>query len=102
LIPANKSSEEEDLDEDGEFKSPKKRKKISHEHGTSLIEIPGTPIVNTPLNAMGTNFVDKVPDWEKFSESICPHKEFDMEGQTPTGSYKKIVKITRQLRTSPD
>ena len=98
--------EEENMNETNEFVSPKKRKRAEKSssvsskskkslHGTSFTEIPGTPIVN---NTMGGT--DKVPDWEKFSENICAHKPFEMNPQTPTGSYQNIVKLTKKFKSN--
>ena len=92
-----------DASQSNEFSSPKKRKistKSSSKAkksmlGTSFTEIPGTPIVNNTIGG-----VDRVPNWEKFSENICPHKEFEMDpNTTPTGSYQKIVKLTKSFKT---
>ena len=69
--------------------------KAKIEHGASLNEILGTPIVN---NVKG---ITNVPDWEKFSENICEHKPYEMNSQTPTGSYKNIVRLTREYKSSP-
>ena len=89
-----------DANKSNEFSSPKKRKissKSSKDNllGTSFTEIPGTPIVNN-----STGGIDRVPNWDKFSENICPHKEFEMDpSTTPTGSYQKIVKLTKSFKS---
>jgi hypothetical protein len=103
----NSSSNETDVIDDdsndanksNEFSSPKKRKISSKSKesllGTSFTEIPGTPIVNNT-----TGGIDRVPNWNKFSENICPHKEFEMDpSTTPTGSYQKIVKLTKSFKS---
>jgi hypothetical protein len=64
------------------------------ELGTSFTEILGTPIVNNAKE------INKVPDWDKFSENICEHKPYEMNSQTPSGSYVKIVKLTKDFKTS--
>ncbi len=64
------------------------------ELGTSFTEILGTPIVNNVKE------INKVPDWDKFSENICEHKPYEMNSQTPSGSYVKIVKLTKDFKTS--
>lgn len=43
-----------------------------------------------------------VPDWEKFSQNICEHKMYEMNEGTPTGSYQKIVNLTREYKTAMD
>jgi len=65
-------------------------------HGISFNEIPGTPIVD---NSKG---VSSVPDWAKFSENICEHKCFEMGSEVSTGSYQKIVSLTREFKTAID
>jgi hypothetical protein len=64
--------------------------------GTSFNAIPGTPIVN---NSFGG--ILKLPEGINFSENICAHKPFEMNSNTPTGSYQKIQKITKELKTKP-
>lgn len=94
------SDEGEEAGKDHEFVSPRKRRKstqILEKHGTSFTEIPGTPVVSDPSD------VKEVPNWEKFSENICEHKPFGMESlNTPTGSYKNIVKLTREFKSKTD
>ncbi len=41
-----------------------------------------------------------VPTSEKFSENICEHRCFEMDSGTPTGSYKRIVDLTREFTKS--
>lgn len=100
---SNASSDHEiNTTTDDPFTTPKpsKRMKVVNELGTSFHEIQGTPIVNTPINAeMALSNIDKVPDWAKFAENICEHKEFEMGGEVPTGSYKNIVKLTRKFKS---
>ena len=84
-----------EVDAEDKFNSPKKRKTEDLAHGTSFTEILGTPIVASQTG------VSRVPDWEKFSDGICPHKPYEMvDGQTPIGSYKNIVKLTRDFNKS--
>ena len=83
-----------EVDADDKFNSPKKRKTIDLAHGTSFTEILGTPIV------VGQASGSSVPDLEKFSDGICPHKPYEMDAQTPMGSYKNIVKLTREFNKS--
>ena len=44
--------------------------------------------------------INKVPDWNKFSENICEHKPYDMNSQSTSGSYDKIVKLTKDFKSS--
>ncbi len=99
-VVSNKTEELENDEANDPYSSPKKRLKQDELHGTSFVEILGTPIINTPIGTTETNNVNSVPNWEKFSESICAHKPFEMDAQTPTGSYKNIVKLTRQFKSS--
>lgn len=46
--------------------------------------------------------VSSVPDWEKFSENICEHRCFEMGSEASTGSYQKIVNLTREFKTAID
>lgn len=85
-----------------EFESPKKKTKKLRTSGkdkrlgTSMIEIPGTPILRNVTE------VDRVPTSEKFSANICEHKAFEMEANiTPSGSYQKIVELTRKYKSNP-
>lgn len=41
-----------------------------------------------------------MPNSEKFSENICEHKCYEMSSGTPTGSYKRIVDLTREFTRS--
>ena len=41
-----------------------------------------------------------VPNSDKFSENICEHRCFEMDSGTPTGSYKRIVDLTREFTKS--
>ena len=43
-----------------------------------------------------------MPDWAKFSENICEHKCFEMGSEVSTGSYQKIVNLTREFKTAID
>jgi hypothetical protein len=99
-VVSNKIEESDNEENNDPFTSPKKRLKRNDAHGTSFIEILGTPIINTPIGTIENNNVNSVPNWEKFSESICAHKPFEMDAQTPTGSYKNIVKLTREFKSS--
>ena len=54
----------------------------------------GTPIVNNVAE------ISRVPDSDKFSENICEHKPYEMNAQTPTGSYRTIVKLTKEFKSS--
>lgn len=84
----------EDLTEDSALL--KKEAMDSVDHGTSFNEIPGTPIAyNDKGNMM-------VPTSAKFSENICEHRCFEMESGTPTGSYQRIVDLTREFKTALD
>ena len=94
---------DENSNQSNEFASPKKRKQSSKSSmsknkknllGTSFTEIPGTPIVNDSIGG-----VRKVPEWGKFSENICAHKPFEMNSNTPTGSYQNIVKLTKMFKS---
>jgi hypothetical protein len=60
----------------------------------SFTEIPGTPIVS---NQSGVSIV---PKHDAFSEGIQPHKLFDMEGMSSSGSYQNIVKLTKEFKTN--
>lgn len=89
--------EEGQEDSVSNIQSPNKRRRKSitkSELGTSFTEIQGTPIVNNVAD------ITKVPNWEKFSENICEHKPYEMNAQTPTGSYQNIVKLTKEFKTS--
>jgi hypothetical protein len=77
------------------FVTPRKKSKVDDLLGTSLVQIPGTPILSNITE------VDRVPTSEKFSENICEHKAFEMESNTPTGSYQKIVDLTRSFKSNP-
>ena len=92
----NKSqSSSAEVDTDDKFTSPKRLKTEELTHGTSFTAILGTPIVASETG------VSRVPDWEKFSDGICPHLPYEMvDGQTPIGSYKNIVKLTRDFNKS--
>lgn len=83
---------DEEEKEEGESQA-KKRKSLGEKHGTAVIAIPGTPIIDNVSN------VKQVPNWEKFSENICEHKPFDMENMSTSGSYQNIVKLTRDYKS---
>lgn len=84
---------------ENEFETPQPKKKRTIQRdkslGTSLIEIPGTPILRNVTD------VDRVPTSEKFAVDICDHKPFEMEANTPSGSYQKIVDLTRKFKSNP-
>ena len=98
-VDTNESIEQEEVEEnevnleEGE-EAPKKSRLRKSIHGTSFIEIPGTPIVND------LSGVSILPTCDKFSENICEHKPFDMGDQTPKGSYQNIVKLTRDFKSA--
>ena len=82
-----------DEEEKEEQVSPtKKRKSLGEKHGTAVIVIPGTPVINDVTE------VKRVPNWESFCENICEHKPFDMENMSTSGSYQNIVKLTRDYK----
>ena len=55
-------------------------------------------MVNLNLKQKATPIVNNVS--EKFSENICEHKPYEMNAQTPTGSYRTIVKLTKEFKSS--
>lgn len=95
-----KNSSEEIIDETESSKeslnSKDNDKKVKLELGTSFNEIPGTPIVE---NVKGMTMV---PDIDKFSVDICEHKSYEMTNGTPTGSYQRIVNLTREFKSTAD
>lgn len=80
----------ENNNNESSFSSPKRNQNML---GESLSEIQGTPIVET------SGSINKLPDIDKFSDGICAHKAYEMDAQTPVGSYKNIVKLTREFKS---